>query len=273
MSLYYDDGQVALYHEDCVDFMADAIQGGAPECTIVTDPPYGDTNLKWDRTPDGDWLLLAAQFSRSLWCFGSLRFWLTENRKFTEAGWRYAQEVVWEKHNGSSFHADRFKRVHEFAVHWYRDKWSTLYKKPQTTPDAKALTMRRKRRPPHMGSIGASSYRSEDGGPRLMRSVLYVRSEHGRAVHPTQKPLDILRPLIAYSTPPGGLVFDPFAGSGSTLIAARELGLRAIGVEAREEYCEAAARRLEHSQLLVGHILHDQMLKLFGVSQMTDQAA
>ncbi len=58
--------------------------------------------------------------SRSLWCFGSLRFWLTEDRKFTDVGWRYAQEVVWEKHNGSGFHADRFKRVHELAVHWYR---------------------------------------------------------------------------------------------------------------------------------------------------------
>lgn len=91
--------------------------------------------------------------------------------------------------------------------------------------------------------------RREDGGPRLMRSVLQVRSEHGRAVHPTQKPLGILRPLIQYSCSIDGTMLDPFAGSGSTLLAARELGRRAIGIEAREDYCEAAVKRLAQGVL------------------------
>lgn len=67
---------------------------------------------------------------------------------------------------------------------------------------------------------------------------------HSRSIHPTEKPLGILAPLIAYACPADGLVVDPFAGSGSTLDAARQSGRRAIGIEAREEYCEAAARRL-----------------------------
>jgi site-specific DNA-methyltransferase (adenine-specific) len=83
-----------------------------------------------------------------------------------------------------------------------------------------------------------------------MRSVLQVRSEHGRAVHPTQKPLGILSPLISYSVPPGGLVLDPFMGSGSTLLAARQLGRRAIGIEADEAYCKAAVQRLGQGELL-----------------------
>jgi site-specific DNA-methyltransferase (adenine-specific) len=62
--------------------------------------------------------------------------------------------------------------------------------------------------------------------------------------HPTEKPLGILDPLIRYACPPGGLVLDPFAGSGSTLDAARQSGRRAIGIEGREDYCEAAVRRL-----------------------------
>ena len=101
-----------------------------------------------------------------------------------------------------------------------------------------------------MGDVGASSYASEDGGPRLMRSVQFVRSMHGSAIHPTEKPIGILDPLIRYSCPPGGLVLDPFAGSGSTLDAARRSGRRAIGIEAREDYCEAIANRLAQGVLL-----------------------
>jgi site-specific DNA-methyltransferase (adenine-specific) len=245
---YYDDGQITLYLGDCRRVMLSTI--GLVDA-IVTDPPYGDTSLEWDRTPDPAWLDLAFGLSRQLWCFGSMRFWLDQGRHFTAAEWRYGQEIVWEKHNGSSFHADRFKRVHEFAVQWYRGPWESLYTVPPTTNDATARTVRRKHRPPHTGHIEASSYTSEDGGPRLMRSVLSVRSEHGRAVHPTQKPLGILRPLITYSCPVDGVVLDPFAGSGSTLLAARDEGRRAIGIEAREDYCEAAVKRFAQTTLEV----------------------
>ena len=231
----FDDGLVRLYHGDCRKILPQL----GPVDVVVTDPPYGDTSLSWDQPVRG-WLDLVD--TRQVWCFASLRLLLEHGSEF--AGWTYAQEIVWEKHNGSGFHADRFKRVHELAVHFYRGRWDSLHHEPPLTFDATARTVRRKRRPPHTGHIEASSYTSEDGGPRLMRSVLQVRSEHGRAVHPTQKPLGILRPLIEYSCPHGGVVLDPFAGSASTLIAARELGRKAIGVEVSREYCDRALERL-----------------------------
>ncbi len=64
------------------------------------------------------------------------------------------------------------------------------------------------------------------------------------AAHPNQKPVASLRPLLASLCPPGGLVLDPFMGSGSTLLAARELGLPAVGIEVDPGYCRAAIRRL-----------------------------
>lgn len=62
--------------------------------------------------------------------------------------------------------------------------------------------------------------------------------------HPALFPLEIPRRLIRYYTWPGDTVYDPFCGSGTTLLAAREMGRRAIGVEKNVEYCELAARRL-----------------------------
>ncbi len=246
MKPYYDADGVTIYHGDCRAVMLAVID---PVDVVVTDPPYGDTSLEWDARVM-DWQEDVARFTEQMWCFGSLRFHIAEAPAFAEAGWKLAQEVVWEKQNGSGFHADRFKRVHELAVHYYRGEWGPLFKAPPVTHDATARTIRTKKRPTHTGHIDATPYASEDGGPRLMRSVQRVRSEHGRAVHPTQKPLGILRPLIEHSCPVGGVVLDPFMGSGSTLLAAREVGRRAVGIEIDERYCEAAVARLAQGVLL-----------------------
>ncbi len=72
---------------------------------------------------------------------------------------------------------------------------------------------------------------------------------HARNIHPTEKPIGILDPLIRYACPPGGTVLDPFAGSGSTLVAARDSGRKAVGIEASEAYCAAIANRLAQGSL------------------------
>ena len=238
---YYSDESVTLWHGDCR-----AIE--LPQADLcLTDPPYGITKLDWDQWVGG-WPTFVAPATDQLWCFGSMRMFLDRRQDF--AAWEFAQEVIWEKHNGSSFHADRFRRVHEIATHWYQGRWDSLTLNPQVTNDATARVVRSKARPAHMGGIDRTPYVSIDGGPRLQRSVLFVRSMHGSAEHPTQKPEGILEPLISYSTNPGDTVLDPFAGSGSTLVAARNLGRRAIGVEIEERYCEVIAKRLSQGVLL-----------------------
>jgi site-specific DNA-methyltransferase (adenine-specific)/modification methylase len=64
-------------------------------------------------------------------------------------------------------------------------------------------------------------------------------------VHPTQKPLRVLRRLLELATAPGDLVLDPFMGVGSTGVAAVELGRRFVGIEIDARYVEAARRRIE----------------------------
>lgn len=91
------------------------------------------------------------------------------------------------------------------------------------------------------------------GRSSVLHTQALVAGPRGLGVrygHPHAKPLDVLTALI--SACPPGIVADPFAGSGSVLIAARNLGRRAIGVEIDEAYCEVIARRLEQQPLFVG---------------------
>lgn len=75
-------------------------------------------------------------------------------------------------------------------------------------------------------------------------------TERGEArVHPTQKPVALIRWLIDFYSKPDDLILDPYAGSGTTLRAAMDQGRRAIGVEISEAYCEIAARRLDQMAL------------------------
>ena len=249
---FYDEDGITLYLGDCRELLNPVLAHHGLPALVLTDPPYGDTSLDWDRWPDG-WLSALGPAARQMWCFGSFRMFLGRGREFAEAGWTLGQEVVWEKHNGSSFHADRFKRVHELAVHWYRGRWSTLDISPQYVNEATARTVRRKTRPAHTGHIDASVYRSEDGGPKLQRSVIYSRSMHGSAIHPTEKPAGIIEPLMRYSTGRGDLVLDPFGGSCSTARVARTLGRRAVCIEANEEYLERAVAALRQGVLNLVH--------------------
>ena len=247
MSLYYQDDLVTLYHGDFRDHLS-AMHGDA----IVTDPPYGETSLQWDRWPT-DWPSLLTGSANALWCFGSFRMFMENLDDF--GGWKFSHEIVWEKHNGSSFVADKFKRVHELATLWYQGAWGDLrHEVPRvasTVPDRGFVSASRVETA-HTGKITKGAW--IDDGKRLQTTVIKVRSTHFEAVHPTQKPLGIVTPLIEYSVPLGGTVIDPFAGSGTTLVAARNLGRRGVGVEAKEAFCEAAARRLSQQAFNFGDI-------------------
>jgi site-specific DNA-methyltransferase (adenine-specific) len=238
---YYADASVTLYHGDCREVLpALAVR---PDC-VVADPPYGETALTWDRWPEW-WPAVAGGASSSMWCFGSLRMFMDHAAEF--ANWRMSHDIVWRKPYGTGFSSDRFKRVHELASHWYRGRWGDVYRDPQrvpyTGPDSRHGFQGRAGRY-HTGDI-AEGHGWVDNGTRLMQSVIDARSMWRRgAIHPTEKPVELLDPLIRYACPPGGLVLDPFAGSGSTAAAARLSGRRAVLIEGDERYCERIADRL-----------------------------
>lgn len=249
MTPYYEDEAVTLYLGDCREVLP-ALDVTA-DC-IMADPPYESTRLAWDHWPDG-WLEAAGQASRSMWCFLPFRQFAEppyRGIEFRSAGWKMSQPAVWEKHNGSGFAADRLKQVHEDVHHWYRGRWGTIYHQAPrvfTGIDPKSRIKRSPRKPEtdtHHGALtGVHTW--TDDGMRIVRSVIRARSMHNRgAVHRTEKPVPLLLPLIEYACPPGGLVVDPFAGSGSTLVTAKMLGRRSVGIEIGERECEIVAWRL-----------------------------
>jgi site-specific DNA-methyltransferase (adenine-specific) len=211
---------------------------------IITDPPYQATKCAWDKWPIG-WPDACLETSNILWCFGSFRMFF--NRRDEFSGWKLAQDIVWEKHNGSASRADRFNRVHENAVQFYQGDWESITKNPVYSNDAVERRIRRQKKPAHWEPIRPQEFTSKNDGPRLMRSVIYARSAHGDANNETQKPEAIVWPLMEYSAPTDrkGIIIDPFCGSGTTLRVALDAGHRAIGIDVREEQCEHAAKRIQ----------------------------
>jgi site-specific DNA-methyltransferase (adenine-specific) len=243
---YYEDEHVVLYCADFREILNEVVERhGTPDLALV-DPPYGETSLAWDRWPDG-WPALIP--GRSMWCFGSMRMFLERRDEF--AGWKLSQDVVWEKQDGSGFATDRLRRVHEHALHYYRGRWDDVHHEtPRLGRQGRDKSVRRAAVPKGThGDRGVSVY--VDDGRRLLRSVIYSPNMHGKAINETEKPAGLVENLLTYGCPRPGLVLDVFAGSCSTLVAARNSGRRAVGIELREEQCaRTVERRLSWPVLL-----------------------
>ena len=222
---YYQDDSVTLYHGDCREVLP-ALPRDSIDL-LLTDPPYGidfKSNRGSHEKISGDdgsldiptCLNLAARVlrrGRHAYIFGPTS--LTEGTPFTAA-----VELIWDKQvNGMGNLALPWSESHEritFAV----------YEPSKANRDK---------------GYGGLAARMRQG------SVLRVQRTTGGASlrHPTEKPVQLLRQLIESSSVWHETVLDPFVGVGSTLVAARLEGRRAIGIELDERYCEIAARRLE----------------------------
>ena len=97
----------------------------------------------------------------------------------------------------------------------------------------------------HSGAPGGMKW---NGGGRAATHT-YGTCKVDRPDHPCPKPEPLMVELVSLFTDPGETILDPFAGSGTTLVAAKRIGRKAIGIELNEAYCEVAARRLSQGVL------------------------
>lgn len=253
--IFYADETTTLWLGDCRDVLPKLDERPV---ACVTDPPYGETVAAWDVWPDG-WVEAVGEVlptSASLWCFGSARMFLTHVAAFER--WKFAQEALWVKRTGSGpTDRSRLVKVHEWAYHWYRGRWSDLHheweREPYTGPE-KGYVRSVARGAAHQRE--GRAYAWQDDGTRQPKSVTFVieaPSVRHQKRHQDEKPLATVIPLVRECTPPDGLVIDPLAGVGTTAIAARTLGRRSVLIEGDEGHCHTIVRRLAEVDLFAAH--------------------
>lgn len=210
---YYQDEHVTLYHGDCLKLTD--VWAGAD--VLVTDPPYG----------------MALRSGRA----GKLGDLRIANDETTEARdqvmglWGDRPALVFGRwsvpHPAATRQVLIWEKSLNFGMGDLRIPW-----KPNTE---------------EVYVCGRWPERETGRGNSVLRFDGPAVSQAAGRLHATEKPLGLMEHLV--SRAPAGVVADPFAGSGSTLVAARNLGRTAIGVELEERYCELIAQRLSQGAL------------------------
>lgn len=250
MNPYYEDGQCVIYHGDCRNELA--IQRIKP-ALVLADPPYGVTHNAWDdATVLGElWPQLTA-YGCPLLVFGQGMF---SARLTVAAGALYRYSLIWEKDRVTGFlNADKMPvRCHEDIMVFYAAQPTYNAQTWQGEPEHGRGTGARVNN--NYGAIADMKAGEEGRTEKQPRSVLYFQKPHP-PVHPNEKPVALMRWLIRTYTNPGDLVLDPFTGSGPVLVAAKEEGRYAIGIDTESRYCEIAAKRLAQGVLSLTNIEH-----------------
>ena len=213
MTPYYDHAGITIYHGDCRDILPHL----EPVDLVLTDPPYGiDADIFRASLPNskGETMIDYIVGDSDLSCVEWLFSWLGET-----------PAVIW----GSN--------------HWphllpHKGRWCCWDKR--LTKEADKM----------LGSAFELAWENRKSGFDVMARVLHggvVNADKGKRYHPTQKPVKLFESIIERYK--AVTILDPFMGSGTTLVAAKQLGRKAVGIEIEEKYCEIAVRRLAQEVL------------------------
>jgi len=246
MKPYYQDKYATIYLGDCLEILPEM-----PKVDLVlTDPPYGVTGLHWDIVVPFDklWELIggiqsvffAAQpFTSRLICSN------IENFNYE---WIWAKN----KHSGGYQAKTGPMRMHENICIF---NCSTFNPQMNIKTKENFLESFRVRnsssRDRHYGDAKLVRKSPKDQLSKHPFSIIKFNKDDKRngTTHETQKPLDLVAYLLKTYSNDDSLILDPFMGSGTTLVAAKQLNRQTIGIEIEEKYCEIAAKRLSQEVL------------------------
>jgi DNA modification methylase len=213
---YYERDGITIFNADCRDVLP-MLEHGA---VMLTDPPYGMNYRSGWGGPFGE-SRVAGDGSAEL---------------------RDAALALWGDHAALIFGTWRVQKpiATRAVLIWDSGSWGMGDLELPWRPSVQEIY------------VLGRGFTGRRGTPILSYSGRRSGGCTSERLHPTEKPVGLLRDLLAKC--PMGCVVDPFMGSGSTLRAAMDLGRPAVGIETEERYCEIAARRLEQSVLDLGGV-------------------
>jgi len=238
---YYTDEFVALYHADCLEVMADMPDGSVD--AVLTDPPYSSGGRRENSRSIRKSML--REYDDDEWIRGDAMSTNGFTWLLRMCGMQWRRVLVPGGH-ALSFIDWRMAPVLSAAL-----EAADLRQHPMLVWDKKRIGMGAVFRNQHEFIVHMTAGNPRDPQRRDVGNVLGFAPIKG-GDHPTEKPEPLLRTLLSVVTPPRGVVLDPFAGSGSTLAAAKSLGMRAVGIESDERWCEVVARKLDQMCLDFG---------------------
>ena len=247
MKPYYQDSIVTIYHGDCREILPELKSGSID--MILTDPPYGHNNnngdliSKWEQAlgqkekaataearpicndgPQEMRQVVDAMLKEAVrilkhdccccCCCGGggpkpTFAWLAE--RMDEQGLSFFHAVVWDK--GGLGMGWRYRRNYEMIMVAHRRG-------------------------------GKLKWECQSSGMETANVVRLNKIIPSASEHPTPKPVELMRHFLRLHAKPGDLILDPFMGAGTTLVACKEMGIKAIGIEMDEKWCEMAVKRL-----------------------------
>lgn len=244
----HDGGDVKLFLGDCLEVLETLIKEEVVVDAVIADPPYGTTACKWDSVipfePLWDKLNKITKENGAFVLFGSEPF--SSTLRFSNIK-NYKYDWVWNKTVGTGFlNANKQPlRVTENISVFYRKQCTYNPQKFKGKPCHKRgskvgsdLTS--------MNTYGNTKYVETVGDMKFPLNLITFDKVHpSQTVHPTQKPVELMKYLVNTYTNEGDIVLDFCAGSGSTGIACRELNRRFIGIEKEQKYYDIMVKRFQ----------------------------
>ena len=282
---YYEQDGVTIYLGDCREVLP-ILQRQSVDC-VLTDPPYPEIERDYGRMSEADWHALmrfvVGESRRVLMPSGSavfilqpnseivgrMRPWLWEFMSWTAREWNQVQDAWWWNFAAPpTVHTQRDKglmRTSMKACVWLGDPDCHRSQDRVLMEASQALLsdQRIKRHDLQYSPSGLSMRRDrclttfkDRGGVTPFNVIVCGNSDScegaGALGHGAGTPQPLCRFWTRYVCPQGGVLLDPFLGSGTTLLFAREWCSRVIGIEKEERYCEIAANRLRQGVLFGG---------------------
>jgi len=257
---YYQDKYATIYHGDCLELLLEI-----PKVDLVlTDLPYGKTECKWDIIipfePMWKQIKIIIKQNGAVVLFGTEPF--SSRLRMSNLG-NFKYDWIWIKGIASGVHHAMnmpLKKIEIISVFSFAsighknilgNKRMAYNPQGVLSPTRKITSVGSTKKSEHRlfrkCTVEGKAYKGSNYPNNVLK---YTNASNGqRGLHPTQKPIDLMSYFIKTYTNQSEIVLDFAMGSGTTLVAAKQLNRKAIGIEIEEKYCEIAAKRLSQEVL------------------------